>query len=237
LVRYAGQKEPSAKLQIWLDQRAIRAPASATIVPMLSELLALVAPPRCSLCARPCPAREALCSLCDSLLRAGPAQRTAIPGLDAVWSACAYEGTGRQLVVALQFGARLRLAARAAEAIAEAAPAELLAGEIVPVPAAPTRRRWRGFDPADEIARALAARLRLPLNRCLRRSQGARQVGRPRRERLSDPPAVRLRGSAPAVAVLVDDVVTTGATLAACARTLRCGGSRTVVALTFARTG
>jgi ComF family protein len=215
----------------------MRAPAVATIAPMLSQLLALVAPPRCSLCTRPCRAGEPLCSLCDTALRSGIARRTSIPGLDAVWSACAYEGTARQLVIALKFGARLHLAARAAEAIAEAAPAELLAGEIVPVPAAPARRRWRGFDPADEIARSVAARLRLPLNRCLRRSQGRRQVGRPRRERLSEPPAVRLRGGAPALAVLVDDVVTTGATLAACTVALRRGGSRTVVALTFARTG
>src|SRR4051794_16563054 len=198
----------------------MRAPAGATIAPMLPELLALVTPPRCSLCRRPCPAREPLCSLCESWFRARPTQRTPIPGLDAVWSAFAYEGKARQLVVALKFGARLRLASRAAAAIAEAAPAELLIGEIVPVPAAPARRRWRGFDPAHEIARSLAPRLGLPLNRCLRRSQGRRQVGRPRRERLSDPPAVRLRDSAPELAVLVDDVVTTGATLASCARAL-----------------
>src|SRR5436190_11827365 len=148
---------------------------------MLRELLALVAPPRCSLCTRPCSAGDPLCPLCERALRSGIAQRTPIPGLEAVWSACAYQGTARQLVIALKFGARLQLAARAAEAIAEAAPAELLAGEIVPVPAAPARRRWRGFDPAHEIARSLAARLHLPLNRCLRRSQGRRQVGRPRR--------------------------------------------------------
>src|SRR4051794_33944932 len=62
----------------------MRAPAGATIAPMLPELLALVTPPRCSLCARPCPAREPLCSLCESWFRARPTQRTPIPGLDAV---------------------------------------------------------------------------------------------------------------------------------------------------------
>jgi predicted amidophosphoribosyltransferase len=161
----------------------------------------------------------------------------AIAGLDAAWSAAVYEDVARDLVVALKFGARLGLASRAAVAIADRAPATLLDGAIVPVPASPPRRRWRGFDSAEEIALALGARTGLAVQRCLRRSPGMRQVGRPRAERLANPPAVRVRGRAPGRAILVDDVVTTGATLGACARALRAAGSDRVVAITFARTG
>jgi predicted amidophosphoribosyltransferase len=105
----------------------------------------------------------------------------------------------------------------------------------VPVPAAPLRGRWRGFDPAEEIACELAHRTGLPLEPCLRRSQAARQVGRTRAARLAAPPRVRTRRAPPPSAILVDDVLTTGATLTACARALRSAGSRRVVALTFAR--
>jgi ComF family protein len=207
------------------------------MAPMLAELLGLVAPPRCSLCAGSCLAREAVCDRCEARLRALRPRFVRAPGLDAAWSASAYEGLTRELVMALKFGARLQLAGRAAVAIADSAPADLLRGVIVPVPAAPARRRRRGFDAAEEIAAALAARTGLEARRCLRRAQGRRQVGRPRAERLADPPRVALHGAPPERAVLVDDVLTTGATVRACADALRCGGAERVVALTFAASG
>jgi ComF family protein len=204
---------------------------------MLAELLGLVAPPRCSLCAAACGAREALCEACESRLEARRPRHASLRGLDQAWSASEYEGVARDLVVTLKFRGRLRLASRAAEAIVQRAPPELLTGIVVPVPAAPERRRQRGFDPAEAIAVGVAARSGLAVSRCLRRSPGRRQVGRPRSDRLSDPPAVRLRGRAPERAILIDDVVTTGATVGACAEALRDGGASRVVALTFARAG
>jgi ComF family protein len=202
---------------------------------MLAELLALVAPPRCALCARDCGTREQLCQRCETELGGLAPCSTWVPGLDAAWSAAPYEGVARDLVVALKFAARLPLARRAGAVIAERAPPDLLDGVIVPVPAAPRRRRRRGFDTAEAIAAALAVETGRPLERRLRRSQGRRQVGRPRSERLASPPRVRLAGRPPTAAVLVDDVVTTGATIGACARALRFGGCARVVALTFAR--
>jgi predicted amidophosphoribosyltransferase len=204
---------------------------------MLAELLGLVAPPRCCLCAQECGLREQLCERCEFGLRGLPPCSTPLPGLDAIWSAAPYEGVARDLVVALKFAARLPLARHAGAVIAERAPTELLDGVIVPVPAAPARRRRRGFDAAEAIAAALSVETGLPLGRCLQRSQGRRQVGRPRSERLAAPPRVRLAAPPSDAAVLVDDVVTTGATLGACARALRAGGCGRVVALTFARSG
>ncbi len=158
-----------------------------------------------------------------------------VPGLNAAWSAGPYDGVARELVGALKFGARLGIARRVALAIAARAPADLLEGTIVPVPPAPLRRRWRGFDAAEAIAAAVGRETGLAVSRCLRRSQGRRQVGRPRAERLARPPRVTATRLAPPRAILVDDVLTTGATLAACARALRTAGAERVTAVTFAR--
>src|SRR6476620_5881323 len=91
-------------------------PAAGQRGAMLAELLALVAPPRCALCAGACPARELLCGGCEVRMARLPAQLAPIAGLGLVWSAAPYEGLARDLVAALKFGARLGLASRAATA-------------------------------------------------------------------------------------------------------------------------
>jgi len=204
---------------------------------MLAELFGLVAPPRCALCGRGCSVRAQLCEPCESRLSRLRPRLAAIRAVDHAWSAAPYDGAARALVSALKFGRRVALARRAARAIATQAPPELLDGVIVPVPPAPWRRRWRGFDAAEEIAAWLAVETGLTVSRCLRRSEGRRQVGRPRAERLADPPRVRVMGEPPKRALLVDDVLTTGATLGACAAALRAGGAERIGALTFARSG
>lgn len=193
-------------------------------------------PPRCALCGGACGVLTTVCAPCAAAIAASPGGASTIPGLDATWSATVYEGPAQRLVAALKFGGRLALAEVAAVAVASVVPREFLDGALIPVPAAPARHRRRGFDPAEVIATALAPELELAVVPCLRRSEGRRQVGRPRAERLADPPRVRARGPVPPHCVLVDDVLTTGATLSACARALRGAGAERVVAITFART-
>jgi predicted amidophosphoribosyltransferase len=109
---------------------------------------------------------------------------------------------------------------------------------LVPVPLHPARHRRRGFNQAAILAEAVAARVGLDVADCLARAGASgSQVGRPRDARLSAPPGhIRARSPTPRRAVIVDDVATTGATLAACAQALRAGGALEVRAVTFART-
>jgi len=220
---------------------------------MLAELVALAVPPRCAACGAPGRrAADVLCGGCRRALPWLPAEccdRCALPlhcgrcpagaaPFHAAWAAVAYDGVARDALHALKFAGARPLAGVMAAQIAAGAPPGLLAGVVVAVPAHPGRRRARGYDPAELLARALARRTGLPFERGLRRGGGAaRQLGAPRHVRRAPGrltiAAVR---RAPPDVVLVDDVHTTGATLETCSGALLRAGAERVVAVTWART-
>jgi predicted amidophosphoribosyltransferase len=197
---------------------------------------ALVAPPLCAACGRAGRAEAVLCTRCSrSLAVATPISAGGPQGIDRVWSSASHDGVARGLVGALKFRRLLPVAELMADRIHWLAPGHLLGGAVVAVPAAPSRLRRRGFDPAGELAAALAARLEVEPVACLARRGSGHQVGRRRAERIGHPPRIEAVAAAPRSVLLVDDVLTTGATLTACAAALRGAGARRVVALTFTR--
>jgi predicted amidophosphoribosyltransferase len=222
----------------------------------LSEAVALIAPPACAACRGPLTRSDALvcagCLRALAWLRGSRCPRCALPphrgrrcpaaeaAFDLAWSPLAYEGTAQALVAALKFAGALPVAdVMAAQLVATAPPGLLRAGGVlVPVPLHPARRRRRGFDQVYLLTAALVRRTGLPVAACLRRrGSAARQLGAGRHERrASGRLQIEAVGPVPAHALLVDDVHTTGATLDACARTLRAGGARQIVALAYART-
>lgn len=102
------------------------------------------------------------------------------------------------------------------------------------VAALPARVHRRGFDAAELVARRIARDLHVPCRRTLRRTDRTVQTGGTRASRLVGPCFVA-RDVAGAHVLLVDDVVTTGATMAAVAAVLRRAGAGAVVGLTAAR--
>jgi ComF family protein len=206
---------------------------------MLRVLLDVIAPPLCAGCGALAREVEPLCPACRRRLRWLPQDPVSIATL-AVWAPVAYEEPARGVVRALKFKGATRAARTMAAQIAAGAPREWLgAGRVlVPVPLHPARARRRGYNQALLLAEGLAARTGLVVEDCLVRGGPAgTQVGRDRRQRLTGiAGSVGLARHAPATALLVDDVITTGATLVACARALREAGTTSVVALGYART-
>jgi predicted amidophosphoribosyltransferase len=203
---------------------------------ILYAVATAIVPPLCAACGRTCRPEATLCTRCSRrLAEAEPLQGFGAPGLDRAWSSAPHEAVARDLVAALKFRRLLPVADLIADRIQWLAPGTILSGAVVPVPTAPLRSALRGFDPAAEIAIALAQRTGLSLEACLARRGGGRQVGKRRAERIGHPPLIHVRGKVPRSVVLIDDVLTTGATLASCARALRSAGAIRVTAVTFTR--
>lgn len=173
-----------------------------------------------------------LCRLCEAGATA----------YDGAWCCGAYEGGLRELIHLFKYERMLPLGRVFGQMMTRAYPRDQFFEMLAPVPSHWRRRLWRGFDPAAVLARELSRRTAIPAVEALRRRRHTpRQAGLTRRQRRDNvrgcfeaarPEAVRGRR-----VLLIDDVLTTGATANAAAAALRAAGAAHVGVFTLARAG
>lgn len=183
--------------------------------------------PQCPRCGQPDAGIADVCRICS----AWP------DGFSRVRSAVWLDEAARPAVHHLKYGGWWRVADPMARLMARLPPST--GGLLVPVPLAPKRARGRGYNQAERLARQLALRTGQPVEpSLLSRCRDTRtQTALAPEARQANVSGAFVAGAVPARArlVLVDDVFTTGATLAEAAATLLEAGAGTVEAVTFAR--
>jgi len=191
--------------------------------------VAVLGPPWCRRCGRPLEFSVEACRDCPP------------EALSWARAAYLYEGPVRKTLIRLKFGG-LRSAVDVLSLAMMAALRKERGGDAEPmvitwVPLGRRRRRARGYDQAEVLARQVAAGLRWPIRSLLERvvetPPQARRTGAERAR--AQRGAFRSTARPPTMVLLVDDVLTSGATAAECARTLRAAGARHVGLLTAAR--
>ncbi|HLZ70618.1 MAG TPA: ComF family protein [Dehalococcoidia bacterium] len=192
-------------------------------------------------------AAEKRCTRCWQAYAAGECPRCSAYGCEctAIRAPFVYRGGARRLVTAVKYGGQYALAAPMAALLAAAWPGWRLAADlVVPVPLHSWRRRSRGFNQAEKLARPMAQALGLTcapelLLRTRATSPQARTISEAERRAniygaFACADETRIKGRR---LLLVDDVTTTGATLGACADVLFQAGAEAVYGLAFAIAG
>lgn len=213
------------------------------------SLLELLMPPACAACGR---SGALLCSRCVNAFEvpSRPADRFLAPdagvvvgdALSVAMAAFAYEGPMRRALAALKYTGASRLAPILARAAAPSLRQLLtLTGPatLVPVPLHVERRRERGYNQAELAARCLARLVRVamadPLERARPTTKQHRLNRAARLHNLRGAFVLRSGAVVPRTAILVDDIITTTATLEACASVLREAGCQAVYGFALAR--
>ena len=199
---------------------------------MIRALLGSLVP--CAACGRRAAGPHGACGPCRTRFAdpaTGGAETSSGPCAVAVAWCGPYDGPYRRAVRALKYGGRRDVARPLGHAVAERVRAERWpVARVAHVPLHPARRLRRGFDQAEVLGRRVATELGVPFRPSLRRlrptRRQARLEGRARQANVDG--AFRSAPVPPVPVLLIDDVLTTGATTAACAAALRGAGARSV---------
>jgi len=166
--------------------------------------------------------------------------RRGVRGFDSAYSFGFYEAELRTLIHLFKYGRIPTLARPLGKLMARALPREQTFDVIIPMPLH-WRKRWqRGFNPSELLAREIARRIHTPVENAVRRVRNtpaqAGLTSAKRRLNVSGAFQAKKRNAIDGRRVLlIDDVMTTGATAASCARALQRAGARQVTLLTLAR--
>jgi ComF family protein len=204
-------------------------PAALAFCPRCAAQNERLPPGGCACCGEPGPFAQVHCRRC----------RARAPGFLRAWAPFEHSGPVARAIHRFKYEDLPQLALPLAALWAGAPPWPVAPTAVVPVPLHARRYQERGFDQAFLLAAALAAQVRLPLRGgLLRRVQETRrQVGLSDAQRVDN--LAQAFWAAPQAAgahvLLVDDVLTTGATADAAARALRAAGAASVQVLTLAR--
>ena len=211
---------------------------------LTDRLLDLFYPPRCAFCHNLTPSGVIFCEHCRSTLPyTGPgAQNRKLPNIESCISALYYEGKVRDSLLRYKFHSVTVYAKIYGEILAKCIDENgISCDSITWVPLSRRRKRQRGYDQAQLIAEELGRRLDVPCHRLLkkiRNNPAQSGTGGPAARRANVAGVYRClspdetRGKR---ILLVDDIVTTGATLSAAAAVLRSAGAEKICAATVAR--
>jgi ComF family protein len=207
---------------------------------LLQHIIAFVAPPSCMSCGAEssllCQAcidsmrpKRGTCYRCNALSDNGRTCERCRRGstLAGVTVAAHYEGAIKDIVWRFKYQQAAHSAVVGSKLLAPLLAEQKQFDLVTAVPTSADRRRTRGYDQAELLAKELARELDLPYRASLVRLGKRHQVGHSRQERLAQVANLfaakrKLRGQR---VLLIDDVVTTGATMEACARELKAAGA------------
>ncbi|HUF54874.1 MAG TPA: ComF family protein [Dehalococcoidia bacterium] len=228
-------------------------PRHSLLSSVWNGVLDIVFPPQCVSCRK---WGSFICEACEQEMQPANGERCGVcwqpslsfceacsegaPTFEAARSAYAFEGPARDLVHALKYRGVAAVAPIMADAMTgRLADWEIDVDGIVAVPMAGTRQRRRGYNQAEMLAREISRATAIPLvEGIIRRRAGESQVDQPGKQarwRNAARAYEARRKRSPRSVLLVDDAMTTGATLDACARVLRAVGAQRIYGLTFAR--
>jgi ComF family protein len=192
--------------------------------------------PKCVGCGVEKDARDSICPKCEAgldALAAGATEACGLPAYSLLW----YDGIAARIVRGYKYGDKRYLSVFMADRMAQAAKGLGGFDAVCPVPLHEKRRKTRGFDQAELLAKRVAESLGVPFVAGAKRTRNTQTQTKlskaQRRENMEGAfaPNAPLSGRV----LLIDDVLTTGATAAACAQALLQAGAGEVYILTFAR--